>query len=216
LNVVPACRRVLILTAVLLFTRSTDAWADFLITPFVGSAFGGSTTVLDLEGGASAKHWTFGGSAAWLSDQVLGVEADFATLPGFFQNSSGTELVIRSRVTTLTGSVIAALPLSVTRESLRPYVTGGLGLIHASAEDVLKFIESECASGRSGASTVTCPGDWLGLELGAGAVGFISQRAGVRFDLRHFRALSRDVTLRGERTSRLSFWRATVGVTLRY
>jgi hypothetical protein len=216
LTVLPVYRRVLILTAVLLFGRSTDARADFLITPFVGSVFGGSTTVLDLEGGAAAKHWTFGGSAAWLSDRVLGVEADFGTVPGFFQNSSGAELVIRSRVTTLTGSVIAALPLSVTRESLRPYVTGGLGLMHASVEDVLKFIEAECASGRSGESSVTCPGDWLGLQLGAGAIGLISQRAGVRFDLRHFRALSRDLTLRGERTSKLSFWRVTFGVTLRY
>jgi hypothetical protein len=217
LTVLPACRRVLIFTAVLLLARTSDARADFLITPFVGSTFGGSTTVLDLDFGAvSSKHWMFGASAAWLSDQVLGVEGEFATVPGFFQNSSGTDLVTSSRVTTLTGSVILALPISVTRESLRPYVTGGLGLMHASAEDLINFIESECASGRSGASSVTCPGDWLGLQLGAGAIGLISQRAGVRFDLRHFRALSRDVTLRGERTSKLSFWRATVGVTLRY
>jgi hypothetical protein len=203
LTVLPAYRRVLIFTAVLLFAPSTDARADFLITPFVGSAFGGSTTVLDFEFGASTKHWTFGANAAWLSDHVLGVEGDFATVPGFFQNSSGTGLVIGSRVTTLTGSVIAALPLSVTRESLRPYLTGGLGLIHASGEDLIKLNES-------------LPGNWLGLQLGAGAIGLISQRAGVRFDLRHSRALSRDLTLRGERTSKLSFWRATVGVTLRY
>ena len=59
-------------------------------------------------------------------------------------------------------------------------------------------------------------GDWLGLQVGAGAIGLISERAGVRFDLRHFRALSRDTTLRGERASKLSFWRASVGFTLRY
>jgi opacity protein-like surface antigen len=201
LSVVPAYRRVLIFTAVLLFARSTDARADFLITPFVGSVFGGSTTLLDLDVGAvSSKHWTFGASAAWLSDHVLGVEGDFATAPGFFQNSGGNGLVIGSRVTTLTGNVIAALPLSVTRESLRPYVTGGLGLVRARAEDLV------------GLQSV----DSLGLQLGAGAIGLISQRAGVRFDLRHSRALSRDLTLRGERTSKLSFWRATFGVTLRY
>jgi opacity protein-like surface antigen len=201
LSVVPAYRRVLIFTAVLLFARSTDARADFLITPFFGTAFGGSTTLLDLDVGAvSSKHWTFGASAAWLSDRVLGVEGDFATVPGFFQNSGGNGLVIGSRVTTLTGNVIAALPLSVTRESLRPYVTGGLGLVRARAEDLV------------GLQSV----DSLGLQLGAGAIGLISQRAGVRFDLRHSRALSRDLTLRGERTSKLSFWRATFGVTLRY
>ena len=195
-------RRVLLLTAFFLCAGRVDARADFLITPFIGSAFAGSTTLLDLDtGAASAKHWTFGGGAAWLSDQVLGVEADFAMVPGFFENSSGTGLITGSRVTTLTGNVLAALPLSVSRESLRPYVTGGLGLIHATADDLIGLNES---------------GDWLGLQVGAGAIGLISERTGVRFDLRHSRALSRDTTLRGERTSKLSFWRATVGFTLRY
>ena len=195
--------RVLLLAVLCLCGRAADARADFLITPFVGTVFGGNTTLLDLDvGAASSKHWTFGASAAWQSDHILGVEADFATVPGFFQNDdSGTGLVLGSRVTTLTGSVIASLPLSVTRESLRPYLLGGLGLIHASSEDLLGLNES---------------GDWLGLQLGGGAVGMLTDRAGVRFDLRHSRTLSRDTTLRGERTSKLSFWRFTVGVTLRY
>ena len=197
-----AFRRVLLLTAVFLCAGRVDARGDFLITPFLGSEFGGRTTLFDLDiGAASAKHWTFGGSAAWLSDQVLGVEADFAMVPGFFENSSEAGLITSSRVTTLTGNVLAALPLSVSRESLRPYVAGGLGLIHATADDLIGLNES---------------GDWLGLQVGAGAIGLISERAGVRFDLRHFRALSRDTTLRGERASKLSFWRATVGFTLRY
>jgi len=195
--------RILLLTFCLLCVRATDASADFFITPFVGNVFGGNTTLLDLDvGAASSKHWTFGASAAWQSDGIFGVEADFATVPGFFQNSDETDLVIGSRVTTLTGNVVAAFPLSITRESLRPYVIGGLGLIHASAEDLIDLDETG--------------GDWLGLQLGGGAIGMLTDRAGVRFDLRHSRTLSRDTTLRGERTSKLSFWRFTVGVTLRY
>jgi opacity protein-like surface antigen len=122
-------------------------------------------------------------------------------VPGFFQNDTGVELVLSSRVTTLSGNVLAALPLSVTRESLRPYITGGLGLLRATAEDRINLNESN---------------NLLALQLGGGAIGLVSNRAGVRFDLRHMRALSRDLTLRGERTSKLSFWRFTVGVTLRY
>jgi opacity protein-like surface antigen len=193
---------VLLFSALLSCGWSTNAAADFLVTPFVGSTFAGDTTLLDLDIGAtSAKHWTFGGSAAWLSDQILGVEADFAMTPGFFQNSGGAGLVVSSRVTTLTGNVIAALPLSVTRESLRPYLTGGLGLMRAKAEDLIGLNEG---------------GSWVGLQLGAGAIGFINERTGVRFDLRNSRSLSRDTTLLGERKSKLSFWRATVGVVLRY
>jgi hypothetical protein len=208
----PARGRIRLFAVLLFFVHVAEARADFLITPFLGSEFAASTTLLDLDTAASSKHWMFGASAAWLSDRVLGVEADFAIVPGFLQNSNGN-LVTGSRVTTLTGSVIAALPLSVTRESLRPYVVGGLGLMHATAEDTLQLNES-CNPGQT--AGYACPGDWLGFQLGAGAIGLITDRAGVRFDLRHMRALSRDTTLRGERTSRLSFWSVTFGVTLRY
>lgn len=214
MTLVPVRGRILVLSVLFFCVQVAEARADFYITPFLGYEFAGNTTVLDLDpGAASSKHWTFGGSAAWLSNQIFGVEADFAIVPGFLQNSSGTNLVTRSRVTTVTGSVIAALPLSVSRDSLRPYAVGGLGLIHAAAEDAAGLYES-CTPGQI--SGYTCPGDWLGLQLGAGAIGLITDRAGVRFDLRHLRALSRDTTLLGERTSKLSFWRATFGVTLRY
>lgn len=195
-------RRIGALTMTLLCACAAETRADVLFTPFVGTVFGGRTTLLDLDIGAvEAKHWTFGGSAAWLSDRILGVEADFAMVPGFFESEDGTGLVLDSRVTTLSGNVIAALPLSVTRESLRPYVTGGLGLMHAGTEDLIGLNESS---------------NWLALQVGGGAIGLITDRAGVRFDLRHARALSRDTTLRGELTSKLSFWRATFGVVLRY
>lgn len=198
----PALGRVLLFSVLLSCASSANAGADVLFTPFLGSSFAGSTTLLDLDvGAASARHWTFGGSAAWLSDHILGVEADFATTPGFFQNSNGAGLVVSSRVTTLTGNVLAAFPLSVTRESLRPYLTGGVGLMRATAEDLIGLNEG---------------GNWVGLQFGAGAIGFISERTGVRFDLRNSRSLSRDSTLLGERKSQLSFWRATVGVTVRY
>ena len=194
--------RALLFASLFLCAGGAEARADFLITPFIGSAFGGNTTLLDLDiGAASSKHWTFGGSVAWLSNHVLGVEADFAMVPGFFENSNDTGLITGSRVTTLSGNVIAALPLSITRESLRPYVSGGLGLMHVTAEDLIGLNES---------------GDWLGFQVGGGAIGLITERAGVRFDLRHARSLSRDTTLRGDRTSKLSFWRATVGVMFRY
>lgn len=195
-------RRALVLSVALLCGSAHNATADFLVTPFFGTTFGGRTTLLDLEiGAASEQHWLFGGSAGWLSDQVLGVEADFAMAPGFFESDTGNGLVVSSRVTTLSGNVIATLPLSVTRESLRPYITGGVGLIRASVEDLIGLNET---------------GNWVGLQLGAGAVGMLSNRTGLRFDLRNTRTFGRDNTLRGERTSKLSFWRATVGVTLRY
>jgi hypothetical protein len=196
---------VLILTVVFASASAREARADFLITPFIGTEFGGKTaspTLLDLDLAAGARHWVFGGSAAWLSDQILGVEADIATVPGFLEQSGQMlSLISGSRVSTLSGNVLIAVPLAVSRDSLRPYALAGLGLIHAATADPVSLNDDH---------------DWPGLQVGGGAIGLITRRAGVRFDLRHTRALSRGVNLRGERSSRLSFWRATVGVTLRY
>ena len=187
---------------------TSDARADWLLSPFIGTTFAGESTssfipFASAQEAVGAKHWLFGGSAGWLSDQVLGVEADFAFVPGIFQNDDPFNLVLASSALTVSGNVIVAVPLTVTRESLRPYVIGGLGLLHATAEDLECLLLCE-------------PLDELALQLGGGAIGMVSDRAGVRFDLRHARTLRREDTLTGDRRAKLSFWRATVGVVIRY
>jgi hypothetical protein len=54
------------------------------------------------------------------------------------------------------------------------------------------------------------------LQVGGGAVGLLGERTGVRFDLRQVRTIRREDALIGDRRARLSFWRATVGVVIRY
>ena len=199
-------QRITLIAALSAFAASaTDARADWLLNPFIGTTFGIETAFLTPDPDApAAKHWTFGGSGAWLSDNLLGVEADLAFAPGFFEAENAGNLVTSSAVTTLFGNVIVAVPLSVTRDSLRPYVLGGLGLVHVNFEDWVGLVDLENHNS-------------LGLQVGGGAVGLITNRTGVRFDLRHVRSLSRttdELTL--ERRSQLGFWRASVGVVLRY
>lgn len=178
------------------------AQADWLFTPFVGSSFGAETTFLVFER-AGHRKLTLGGSAALLSDGLFGVEIDAGHTPGFFQSDDPLGLVLASRVTTLTGSIIVAAPLTFTRESLRPYVVGGLGLIQARSEDLVGLLPLDR--------------NLLGLALGGGAIGLLTDRTGLRFELRHFRAISgADGPFAEPGRSRLSFWRATAGVTLRY
>jgi hypothetical protein len=177
------------------------AHADWLIIPFVGSTFGVDTAFLDLDVGAtSSRHVIFGASAAWLGDRVFGVEGDFAYSPGFFEGDQ-PDLVLGSQVSTLSGNVLAAVPLSVTGDSLRPFVLAGLGLVHSNSNDQVGLAGSD---------------DSLGLQLGGGAIGFVSDRAALRFDLRHVRTLSRTFDPLGQRRTKLSFWRATIGVAIRY
>lgn len=178
------------------------AEADWLITPFIGTTFGGETTFLVFEQGVGRKA-TIGGAVALLSDAIFGVEAEFGHTPGFFEKDDPAGLILSSRVTTLTGSVMLALPLAVTRESLRPYLVGGLGVMQARSTDIVVFLPLEK--------------DLLVVNIGGGAIGFVNERTGFRFDLRHFKAASGgDGPFARPGVSRLSFWRATAGVTIRY
>jgi hypothetical protein len=186
-----------------LLALAPPAAAEWLIIPHLGAVFGGDTTIVDLDQSAGSSKFTFGGSLAWLSSGILGVEADVAHTPHFFERSSRGALVLDSTMTTVTGSVLAAMPLSVTRESLRPYLVGGVGLMHASSNDAVGIFSFDS--------------NLLSMNVGGGVIGFLTPFTGVRFDLRHFRNLAPDgsaTTTSG--STRLSFWRASAGVVVRY
>lgn len=179
---------------------AAEARADWLITPFIGTSFAGETTFLTLEEGAGSR-FTLGASLALLGSGVLGVEADVGHTQNFFEGD--LHLVLSSRVTTIGGNVLLAAPLALTRESLRPYLVGGLGLLQARS--------------RNAAGVFPLNEDRLGLSVGGGAIGFVSDLTGLRFDVRHIKAISGpDGPFARPGVSRLSFWRATIGLTIRY
>jgi hypothetical protein len=81
-------------------------------------------------------------------------------------------------------------------------VTGGMGMLHAGVDDAV--------------NVGTIDRNLVAVSVGGGAIGFLTPRAGVRFDLRRVRSVSSGVDTTGENAPRLGFWRATVGVALRY
>jgi Outer membrane protein beta-barrel domain len=186
----------------------SSAAADIFVSPFMGLKFKGSTNELDLDtdDGSRETKLSVGLSGVVLADSGVGLELEVAHQPRFFERQGlATGLITRSGVTTLGGNVMLALPISVTRESLRPFAVVGLGWMHASANDLIGFNEVS--------------NDFLGLTLGVGAVGFLTDVVGVRFDLRHLRSVSSadtssNTSQEGERAT-LRFWRATVGVVFR-
>ena len=194
--------RAAVLTGLCLATSSASARADIIITPFVGKTFAAQTALFTLAN-VDKQTWVVGASAAWLTSSVIGAEVDFGYAPRFFGSDALNLTVPGSNVTTLTGNVLLTLPVSVTRESLRPYITGGMGVLHAGVDDSLGLL--------------TIDRNMLALSIGGGAIGFLNSRAGVRFDLRHIRSTSRDVDNSTLLTGpRLGFWRATIGVAIRY
>jgi hypothetical protein len=191
---------------ILLALFPTSASADWLYIPFFGATFAGSTARLDLEHGAGSTQFIFGGSVGWLSQGIIGFEGDFGYAPRFFERDNTGGLVDNSNALTLTGSVIIAAPLSFTRESLRPYLVAGAGWMHLSIEELGGGVLPELFGSANS----------VGMNIGGGAIGFISPRTGIRFEVRQFRSLDRTRNpATAESDSQLSFWRATLGVVLR-
>jgi opacity protein-like surface antigen len=193
-----------LLAVLLVCALPAPAAADWYFTPFIGWDFHGTTTLIDFDyRGANRTKATFGGSVALLGD-LVGVEGDYAFVPSFFRNPEAPlgSVIANSHVQTVTGNFMLAAPLSLTRESLRPYVLAGLGWMDAYSEDLIE--------------DSVVDDNLVGMALGVGAIGMFGERVGLRFDLRRFWNLDRERSDNAIGETRLSFWRATVGVTLRY
>ncbi len=197
---VPARARCITLCCLFTTLAPASAFADWMVTPFIGLKFAGDTTIIQLEPGAAKESkLTLGGSLAIVSDEIFGIEAELGYSPRFFERAGTGGLVARSNVTTLTGNVIAALPKRITRESLRPYAVAGVGMIHVGIADL------------KGSLVDT---NLLGIDVGGGAIGPLTRRTSLRFDIRHVRNLRRGQAAPGFGETEISFWRATVGVAL--
>jgi hypothetical protein len=201
-----------LLLAVVLCGSPREARADYLFVPFIGGAFAGKTSFYDaeqafgedIEGGSGSTQLIFGGSVGWLSQGIIGFEGDFSYGPRFFETDNEAGEIAASHLVTVSGSVIVAAPLRVTGYSLRPYLIGGLGLMHSGITYV------------TASAFPPVDDDSVGFNIGGGAIGFLSPRTGVRFELRHFRTFDREPNeVSAEVSSKLSFWRLTVGLVIR-
>ena len=197
--------RVLALTAVLLLAAPPLASADWQFAPFIGLTFQGMTTVVDLEAGAERPHWNFGGAVTYIGDSPFGLEAYFVRTPNFFDREEVVQ-VERSLTYAVMANAVLATPRNWNRYGLRPYVSGGIGRLHAYNEDARAAIAPILLN-------------LLGINVGGGAVGFVSDRVGLRFDLRFFRNI-RGVEPGGDPVAigpvRLRYWTSSIGVVVRY
>ena len=209
---VPAGARVLTLTTLLVAALPVRARAEWQFTPFVGQTFKGSTTLIDTEQAFDDTRWNIGGVVRVVGSTPFGVESLFVYTGGVFQHptlATSQIQVISSRMYAWMGNAVLTTPLSVNRYGLRPFVSGGLGVIHVSRRDILDAVPIRV--------------DLLGMNAGGGAVGFLTDRVGLRFDLRYFRNirgvpdkdLEVPVTALGE-SIRVRYWTAAVGVVFKY
>jgi len=186
------------------------ASADWLFTPFVGFNFNGSANTTETGqtfNDEFKRKADFGASLAWMGAGIFGVEFDFGYSPNFFKETTGDVNLgfSDSNVTTFMGNIVVGAPIGGTSgKGIRPYASGGVGLIRARIDDVDDFFD-------------TTSNDW-GLNAGAGVHMFFSDKVGVRGDVRYFRSLKDDDTGNGVDFSLGSFdyWRGSVGVSFRF
>lgn len=168
----------------------TAAAAEWHFTPFIGLTFKGNTTLVDTELATGDKHAALGGTVTRLGAGILGAEGVFEIIPGFFQGKPGrtdsagspiqSGVIESSRVTTLMGNIVLTAPRKYTEYFLRPFVSGGFGL--------LRVAKTEAPAGQQ-VDVFPLEANFAGFNIGGGAVGFFSQNTGVRFDLRYFSTL---------------------------
>jgi hypothetical protein len=183
----------------------------------IGLTFAGKTTITDLDEGTGKRHPNLAISGALFGEGIVGVEAIATMTPGFFQSGDESGLfppgeqnsfVESSRVSSLMGNVVLTVPRRWTEYFLRPFVSGGFGLIRAS-----KLETGEVFS-------VTA--NLFGYNIGGGAVGFLTRNTGLRFDLRYYstvRGTDPALGVDGEPIAfgdvHLRFMTASVGLVIR-
>jgi opacity protein-like surface antigen len=190
---------------------ATPASADWLLTPYLGVVFGGSSNTVDLNDfdDEFEQRLNFGGSATWMGQGIIGFEVDFNMAPNFFQTTAGGDdfdiLDLDSSVQTLMGNLVVGIPVGgSTGPGVRPYATGGIGLMRANLDSATDLFDNLSTNE-------------LGLNLGGGAHVFFNDNIGIRGDLRYFRGLQGgdddddDLDLED-----FDYWRGTFGVTFRF
>ena len=198
--------RALALAGILVGCVPGTARADWLLSPFVGLTFKGDTTLLDHEQATDKVHWSVGGSVTLLGAGPLGVEGLVVYTPGFFQQDNPTIIeIVDSRALALMGNVVLTTPRSWNEHGLRPFISGGIGLLQASA------------SAADAINVLPVSAKLLGYNVGGGAVGFLTERTGLRSNLRYFSNLRpTDDTENAIGRVHLSYWTGSVGVVFRY
>ena len=195
-------RSMVVLGAGFLLLSTQTFAADRQIRPFIGVTFGGGTTFVDPENAVGKPNLAIGASAVFLGD-VFGAEVEIADAPGFFE-SGDKHLVLFSRVTTISGNVVVAAPHRLTEYALRPYFVGGVGFMRVRTTTAFAVFDVSALIPE--------------LDVGIGALGFVTNRIGVCWDVRRFQTVGGNTDNSGLSfgDEHLSFWRATMAVVIRY
>lgn len=185
--------------AVFLLVPAAPAKADVVLTPYVGTLFGGDV------GNTPGHQVSYGASAAFMGGGIFGVELGFNYTPEFIQDTAFNPDI---RQASLMGNLIVGIPMgnADTGVQVRPYVTGGAGLFRTSAKRSELFDPDRFSSND------------FALNFGGGIMTFFSEHVGLRGDVRYIRKLTDDQPGGGVDfdLGDLDFWKWDIGAAFRF
>jgi hypothetical protein len=183
--------RLAALAAFFALASAAPARADGFFTPFWGFNFGGDQgdgcpSLTNCE--VHRSDW--GVSLGSMSP--VGFEEDIGYSKNFFGDAPESD----NAVLTLMSSLLVGGPSG----PVRPYGLFGVGLIrpHFTASNLVSFANNS-----------------FGWDIGGGVNFYFSRSIGVRGDLRKFQTFS-DVDFGAFQNEKLNFWRASLGLALKF
>jgi opacity protein-like surface antigen len=186
---------ILAAAAVALVAAPSQARAEGFVTPWVGANWGS-----DINNGRAA----FGVNAGGMGAGIIGGEVDFGYSPSFFgtQNDFGNNSVID-----LMGNIIIGAPIGGTHgASVKPFVTGGVGLLRTQLDG-------------GTLARVSSSNNMFGWNVGGGVMGYFNDHVGLRGDIRYLRGFedlkTGNTVIDLDGNNNLRFWRLSAGVVLK-
>ena len=183
--------------AIFLLAPAAPARADVVLTPYVGSLFGG-----DMSGNTAS----FGANAAFMGGGIFGAEVGFNYAPEFVKAGVNNSDIAQM---SLMGNLIVGVPIGNSDQAghVRPYVTAGGGLFRVSAQES-QFFDDVTAND-------------FALNFGGGIMAFFNDHVGIRGDVRYFHTLTDNNPQSGIEDidfdlGDLNFWKWDVGAAFRF
>jgi Outer membrane protein beta-barrel domain len=179
-----ALKSLILTAAVAVVWAPVSAHADGYVSPWGGVNFGS-----DIGNGRAAV----GVNAGFMGAGILGAEAAFGYSPHFFGSTSdfGSNTVID-----LMGNLVLGIPIGGTHGAgVRPYVSGGAGLIRTQI-DHSKGIDFHPLGSNND----------FGWDAGVGITGYMSSHFGLRGDMRYFK---------DQDSPSFHYWRLSGGIVIR-
>ena len=196
-----AVLRALAISCLLVLVLPQSAAGEWHFTPTVGLTFSGKTSApADTDLAAGKVHRNFGGSVSLFGPGILGAEGLVVWTPGFL--TGPLDLVRKSRSIAVMGNAILTTPRRWTEYSLRPFVSGGFGVLTVHKTEFVEVFPLDR--------------NIPAINIGGGAIGFLSKNIGLRFDFRYYSSFTRFHEATSEDDPiHMHYMTASVGLVLR-